>query len=160
MGVNVNSMTDVTNVFLVTGVGTGAKIHDLVVADNVMENRWTVINVMEEAEATANDISVFNSTSLRHVFTAAAQSKLTLDKIEVADLMGGRIINPQDVSSIVFGNSGATMLVDRLQVDSVSMFTVSIPRQGAWFVISQWATCVGCILRERRQQYGNYPFLR
>lgn len=124
-GINVNSMKSVNNVFSVASTGTGAKIHDLVVADNAIQTRWSVVNAMDQAEVVAENISVFNSTSLRHVFSAAMRSTFTLDKADIADLMGGRIISPQDVSSVVFSNSGSITSVDRLAVDTVSMFTVS-----------------------------------
>lgn len=122
--INVNSMRGVNNVFSIANQGTGARIHDLVVADNTMQSRWTVINAMEQSEVMVENVSVFNSTSLRHVFSAATRSSLTVDRAEIADLMGGRIISPQDVSSIVFSNSESIMSVDRLGVDSISMFTV------------------------------------
>jgi len=97
VGVNVNNMGSFETVFDVVGEGSTATVMNLFIGDNDLSAidppiRWTAVTIRDNAMASFVDTIVYNSTNIRHVFSASIRSNLDILRAEMTGLTGGRAV--------------------------------------------------------------------
>ena len=93
--VEVTSMQSMMNGFDVAGAGSMARLENITFARNDLSGfsppiRWVGVNVRENAMASISDVSVTDSTNIRHVVASEMGAVLDVDDVVATNLKGGR----------------------------------------------------------------------
>lgn len=97
LGVNIQNMKSMENIFDLEGEGSSAMIKDITVSGNDLSGvtppiRWTGFNVREDAIASIENAKISDNTNARHIFSASRTASIAIQNAMVSTTSGGRVV--------------------------------------------------------------------